>query len=255
MANRIKERLADRHLQLGMWLALASPAVAEIAGNAGFDWCLIDAEHGPSDIAMVLEQLRVLQGTACDAVVRIPNQDPWMLKKVLDIGAQTIMVPMVNSAAEARAIVRATRYPPEGTRGVGATLSRASGYGADDSYIDTASDDICLILQVESSEALSNLTAIATTSGVDAVFIGPADLAADMGFPGNPMEPSVQDAISQANTELEALGMPSGTVVFDPSAVPGQIEQGVTFLGVGGDAILVTKAMRGKVAETRALVS
>ncbi len=255
MTNRIKQRLANGELQLGMWLALASPAVAEIAGNAGFDWCLIDAEHGPSDIAMILDQLRVLQGTACDAVVRIPNQEPWMLKKVLDIGARTIMVPMVNSGAEARAIVSATRYPPDGIRGFGAGLARASGYGADAQYAETASDDICLILQVETAQALSELETIAMTPGVDAVFVGPSDLAADMGHPGDPMAPPVQKAIKTANATLKQLGVASGTVVFEPSAVPGQIDQGVSFLGVGADAILVTQAMRGQLAQTRAQIT
>lgn len=254
MANRIKQRLGSNQLQLGMWLALASPAVAEIAGNAGFDWCLIDAEHGPSDTALILDQLRVLQGTACDAVVRVPSQDAWILKKVLDIGAQTIMVPMVNTGAEAHAVVRATRYPPDGVRGMGASLARASGYGANADYAAQAADDICLILQVETAQALNNLHAIATTPGVDAVFIGPADLAADMGFPGNPQAPAVQEAIRTANGQLASWGVPSGTVVFEPTAVPGQIDQGVTFLGVGGDAILVTKAMRKQVADTRALL-
>lgn len=255
MANRIKQRLGDNQLQLGMWLALASPAVAEIAGNAGFDWCLIDAEHGPSDIAMVLDQLRVLQGTSCDAVVRVPSQDAWLLKKVLDIGALTIMVPMVNSGAEAQAVVSSTRYPPDGVRGMGAALARASGYGANPDYAAHAADDICLILQVETSQALDNLKAIATTPGVDAVFIGPADLAADMGFPGNPQAAPVQEAIRSANAQLQSWGVPIGTVVFDPTAVPGQIDQGVSFLGVGGDAILVTKAMRGQLAQTRALLA
>jgi len=241
--NRIKARLRAGEMQWGLWLAMSSPTSAEIAGSVGFDWVLIDGEHGPNLLTQALEQARALAGSETDVVMRLPAGEDWMIKQALDIGITTLLVPMVNSAAEAAKVAAACKYPPEGTRGMGAILARASGYGAEADYTAKANDRVCLIVQVESQSALHELEAIAQTPGVDAVFIGPADLSADMGFPGNAGAPEVQAAIAGAYATLKRLGVPSGTVTFDMGDVGPLTEQGVRFLAVGGDALLLRGAM------------
>lgn len=252
MANSLKEKLLAGDIQFGMWLALASPAVAEIAAQSGFDWCVIDSEHGPSSIPGILDQLRALAGHDVAPVVRVPVGDDWMIKKVLDLGALSILVPLVNTGEDALSVVQAARYPPDGRRGYGAFLARAGGYGADPGYAARANRDVCVMVQVETVQALENLEAIATTDGVDVVFIGPADLAADMGYPGQPNATAVRDAIARANERLGQLGVVSGTVEFDPNRVSAQIRAGVGFLGVGGDSLVLGEAMRNLAAFARA---
>lgn len=242
--NELKAALARGEVQLGIWLALVSPAAAEIAAQAGFDWALIDAEHGPNDVAAILDQLRALSGGRAAPVVRVPDGDPVWIKRVLDLGVQTILVPMVDTPEQAAQIVAATRYGPEGTRGSGAVLARATGYGATSDYVTTANDEICVIVQVETQRALQNIDAIAATPGVDCVFVGPADLSNDMGYPGNPGAPNVIAAITQALERIQAAGKAPGIVTFDRMAIQGYVAEGVTFLGVGGDALLLGEAMR-----------
>lgn len=249
--NRIKARLRAGEMQWGLWLSMSSPTSAEIAGGVGFDWVLIDGEHGPNLLTQTLDQARALGGSGTDIVLRLPSGDDWMIKQALDIGITTLLVPMVNSAAEAATIAGACKYPPEGTRGMGAILARASGYGAEADYATNANDRVCLIVQVESQAALDELEAIAQTPGVDAVFVGPADLSADMGFPGNPNAPEVQAAIASAYATLKRLGVPSGTVTFDMGEVGRLAEQGVKFLAVGGDALLLRSAMLARLAEAK----
>ena len=242
--NTLKSNLAAGKLQTGVWLTLANPIAAEIAGRAGFDWCLIDAEHGPNDIPLILSQLQALAGTPAQAVVRVPIGQDWVLKQVLDLGAQTIMVPMVNTGADAARAAAAMRYPGAGVRGMGAALARASRYGEIVDYVASANDQICLIAQVESRTAIENIDAIAGTQGVDCVFIGPADLSADMGFPGNPDHPEVQAAIDHAITRITAAGKAAGIISFDPAQFAGLAQKGVTFLGAGSDSLLLQQALR-----------
>ncbi|MEM7722279.1 MAG: HpcH/HpaI aldolase/citrate lyase family protein [Pseudomonadota bacterium] len=241
--NTLKAALAEGRLQRGLWLALGSETVTEIAGRAGFDWCLIDGEHAPFDPTLIRRQLMTLEATGTPAVVRVPSIDHWVLKQILDIGAQSIMVPMINSAAEARAAVAACRYPPEGTRGMGGVTTRASGYGARPGFEATANDEICLFLQVESRAALDDLEAIATTDGVDCIFIGPADLSADMGYRDNILAPPVWEAISAAVKTICAAGRAAG-IIGPPSMNAAMIEAGVTFLGLGADTGIMTDALR-----------
>lgn len=250
--NRIKARLRAGEMQWGLWLAMSSPTSAEIAGGVGFDWVLIDGEHGPNLLTQALDQARALGGSGTDVVMRLPAGEDWMIKQALDIGITTLLVPMVNSAAEAAKIAAACKYPPEGTRGMGAILARASGYGAEADYAAKANERVCLIVQVESAAALDELEAIAKTPGVDAVFVGPADLSADMGYPGNARAPEVQEAISAAYATLKRLGVPSGTVTFDLADVPGLTAQGVKFLAVGGDAVLLRQAMSAQLTAAKA---
>ncbi len=250
--NRLKKALAEGRTQIGLWLALASPTVAEIAADSGFDWCLIDAEHGTSDIPLILAQLQAMSGGRAAPVVRVPAGEAWMLKRVLDLGAQTVLVPMVDSAAQAAGLVRAVRYAPQGMRGQGAAITRASRYGAIGDYVTTANREICLIVQAETRRAIGSIEAIAATEGVDCVFIGPADLACDMGYPGNPDAPEVQAAIESAICRIRAAGKAAGLLPAGHVPLARYRDLGATFLGVGADVTLLGAAMAGLVNGVRA---
>lgn len=241
--NTLKAALAEGKLQRGLWLALGSETVTEIAGGAGFDWCLIDGEHAPFDPTLIRRQLVTLEATGTPVVVRAPSIDHWVLKQILDVGAQSIMVPMINSAAEARAAVEACLYPPNGTRGMGGVTTRASGFGARAGFESTANDQICLFLQVESRAGLEDLEAIAATDGVDCVFIGPADLSADMGYRDDILAPPVWEAISEAVKTIRAAGKSAG--IIGPAVMnDAMVEEGVNFLGLGADSGVMTDALR-----------
>jgi len=237
--NTLKAALERGETQSGLWLTLANGTVAEIAGNAGFDWCLIDAEHGPNTLTTIQTQLQALAGTPAKAVVRVPMGEDWMLKQVLDLGVQTVVVPMVNTAEQAAQVAAAVRYPGQGSRGMGALLARASGYGDIVDYVGSANEQIFLFVQIESAEAVKNVDAIAATPGVDGIFVGPADLSADMGFVGQLDAPEVIEAINHVYARTKDAGKAIGTVVFDEAEFQGQIDRGVTFLGVGGDSFVL----------------
>jgi 4-hydroxy-2-oxoheptanedioate aldolase len=236
-----------------LWLALANGTVAEIAGKAGFDWCLIDAEHGPNTLTTIAAQLHALAGTPAHAVVRVPMQEDWMLKQVLDLGVQTVVVPMVNTAQQAAQVAAAVRYPNSssgaGSRGMGAVLARSSGYGEIVDYVSSANEQIFLFVQIESAQAVANVDAIAATPGVDGVFVGPADLSADMGFVGQMDAPEVIAAIDHVYARTKAAGKIVGTIVFDEKNFQNQIDRGVTFLGLGGDSYLLQKSLRSLAAK------
>ncbi len=187
MTNSFKQSIKRQgSVQFGFWLALASPYSAEVCATSGFDWLLIDGEHAPNDVPTILSQLQAIAPYPPQVLVRPPVGDPNLIKQLLDIGVQTLLVPMVDTAEQAKAIVAATRYPPAGIRGVGGALARASRWNAIPDYLNKANAEICVIVQVESVTAIKNLDAIAAVEGVDAVFIGPSDLAATMGHLGNP---------------------------------------------------------------------
>lgn len=247
--NLLKAALERGEVQSGLWLTQASGTIAEIAGNAGFDWCLIDAEHGPNTLTTIATQLQALAGTAAYPVVRVPMGEDWMLKQVLDLGVQTVVVPMVNTAQQAAQVAAAVRYPGEGSRGMGAVLARASRYGEIVDYVSSANEQIFLFVQIESAEAVENVAAIAATAGVDGIFVGPADLSADMGFVGQPDAAEVQAAISKVYAATKAAGKIAGTIVFDEDDFPKQIERGVTFLGLGGDSYVISHALRSLAAK------
>ncbi len=246
--NHLKSRLARGEMLRGLWVCLGSETVTEIAGHAGFDWCLIDGEHGAYDPTMIRRQLMILEGTPAEAVVRVPVNADWVLKQVLDLGAQSVMVPMINSAAEARAAVAACKYPPDGIRGIGGATTRASGFGAFDGYTGTANDQIAVFLQVETQAGLDDLEGIAATEGVDCVFIGPSDLSADMGYRDDPDAPQVWAAITDAVRKIRAAGKPAG-IICPKAHHAAMIEAGVTFLGLGHDTGTMTRALRALIAE------
>lgn len=242
--NPIKKALAEDRLQIGCWLNFGHPAVTAITASAGFDWCLIDAEHGPNTLETIHMQLNAMQGQGASPVVRVPSGADWILKRVLDLGAQTVVVPMIDTPEQATAVVRACKYPPEGSRGRGATLARASNYGAIADYDATANDEICVIVQAETRVALGNLPEIAATPGVDCVFVGPADLSADLGFRDQPDAPEVIEAIEGAITTIRAAGKAAGIIYYDSETYPRFRELGVTFLGVGADVTTFAPAIR-----------
>ncbi|SLN16818.1 HpcH/HpaI aldolase family protein [Pseudooctadecabacter jejudonensis] len=242
--NILKSKLQNGDTLFGLWLTLASPTVAEIAGHAGFDWCLIDGEHGPNTLQTIAAQLQALAGTPSHPIVRVPMGEDWMLKQVLDLGVQTVVVPMVNTGEQAVQVAAAVRYPGQGTRGMGAALARASRYGEIVDYVSSANDQIFLFVQIESAQAVDNIDAIAATDGVDGIFVGPADLSADMGYVGQPDAAEVVVAIDHVYARTKAAGKVIGTIAFDPAAFPAQIQKGVQCLGLGGDAISLGTALR-----------
>lgn len=249
--NVFKRALSERRRQIGLWQSLASPYATEICAQAGFDWLLLDAEHGPNDITTLLAQMQGAAAGGTPVVVRPPIGEAWIIKQVLDIGAQTVLVPMVETAEQAQALVRAMRYPPEGVRGVGAALARASRFNAIGDYVETANAETCLLVQVESRAAVSNLDAIAAVEGVDGVFIGPADLSADMGYPGNPAAPEVRGTIDDAIARINAAGKAAGILSFDPETAHAWMAAGAGFVAVGADVALLARGARELAASFR----
>lgn len=241
--NRLKAAFAEGRLVRGLWLATGSETVTEIAGRAGFDWCLIDGEHAPFDPTLIRRQLVTLAATATPAVVRAPGADVWVLKQLLDAGAQTIMVPMIDTAAEAEAVVRACRFPPDGIRGNGGAITRAGGYGAWPDYPSVANERISVIVQAETHTALDNLAAITAVDGVDCVFIGPADLSADMGYRDDILAPELWAAITNAVGTIRAGGKAAG-IIGPAEKTADMIAAGVTFLGLDADTGVLTRALR-----------
>ncbi|MCC5970050.1 MAG: HpcH/HpaI aldolase/citrate lyase family protein [Pararhodobacter sp.] len=252
MENAFKAALQSGTPQIGCWLGMAEPYVAEIAGETGFDWLVIDGEHAPNDLRRMLAQLQALGRSSAHPVVRVPVGEAWMLKQVLDIGAQTVLVPMVESAAQAAELVRAVRYPPAGRRGVGAGMARASRFSGVSDCFARADAGICLLLQIESRAGLAALEDILAVEGVDGVFIGPADLAADMGFGARSDAPEVRAAIAGAIGQIRAAGKTAGILATDAGYARECLALGVNLLAVGIDVLVYRQAMSALAASFRA---
>ncbi|MDG9782976.1 4-hydroxy-2-oxoheptanedioate aldolase [Metapseudomonas otitidis] len=242
--NTFKQRLLAGEAQVGLWLGLADPYCAELAANAGFDWLLIDGEHAPNDLRSLLGQLQAVAPYPAQPIIRPPIGDPVLIKQLLDIGVQTLLVPMVDSAAQAAELVRAMRYPPFGIRGVGSALARASRWNSIPGYLDKADEQMCLLVQIENLDGLANLDAIAAVEGVDGVFIGPADLSAAMGHRGNPGHPEVQAAIEDAIARIRLAGKAVGILSADEALARRYLELGCSFVAVGVDTSLLMKALQ-----------
>jgi 4-hydroxy-2-oxoheptanedioate aldolase len=241
--NAFKAALRKGNPQIGLWLGLASPYTAEIAAGSGFDWLLIDGEHAPNDVPLVLAQLQgIAAGGGC-AVVRAVAGETWMIKQLLDIGAQTVLVPMVETPQQALQLAQAVRYPPRGVRGVGAALARASRFNRAPDYLRTSDEEICLLVQLETQAGLEQIESIAAIDGIDGLFIGPSDLAADMGHLGNPGEPAVQAAIEDALKRIFATGKPAGILTSDHGLARRYLEMGATFVAVGTDVNVLSGAL------------
>lgn len=239
-----KAALATGRKQIGFWLAMATPYLAEVSATAGFDWLLIDGEHAPNDLRTTLAQLQAVAPYRGAAVVRVPAGDPVRIKQVLDIGAHNLLVPMVDTAEQARALVAAVRYPPRGMRGVGSAVGRASRWSARRDYLDVADDEVCLLVQAETTTALSNLESICAVEGVDGVFIGPADLAASMGHRGKPQHPAVRGAMESAVQTIVASRKAAGTLTSDPALARHWLDLGCTFVATGVDILTYAHAVR-----------
>lgn len=243
--NRFKAALAAGQMQYGCWAGFADPYPTEVMASAGFDWLVIDGEHAPNDIRSIMAQLQVLEGKPdSHPVVRLPMGEAWLIKQALDIGAQTLLIPMVESADQARDLVRAMRYPPHGIRGSGAALARASRFAAIPDYITTANDQLCLLVQVETVKGMEALDDILQVEGVDGVFIGPSDLAADMGFRGDSGQPAVRDAIRDALGRIKASDKAAGILALDHDTAQDYRDWGAQFLAVGIDVVMLARAAR-----------
>jgi 4-hydroxy-2-oxoheptanedioate aldolase len=250
--NSFKQALQEKRTQIGFWQALANPYTVEISADAGYDWLLLDAEHAPNDIPLLVAQLQAMKGSPSHPVIRPPIGETWIIKQLLDIGAQTLLVPMVESGAQAKALVKAVRYPPHGVRGVGAALARASRFNRIPDYLQTANDEICLLLQIESKAGLEALDDIASTDGVDGVFIGPADLAADMGFLGKPGASEVQAEVEKALACIQSHGKAAGILIGDLALAKRYVELGATFVAIGNDVTLFANATSKLLADFKA---
>jgi 4-hydroxy-2-oxoheptanedioate aldolase len=247
--NKFKAALAQRKPQVGLWLSLANTYTTEICATADFDWLLIDGEHAPNDLRSTLEQLQAVAPYRAHPVVRPVSGDTQLIKHLLDVGAQTLLIPMVDTPEQARQVVSAMRYPPHGIRGVGSAAARASRWGLRTDYLDRADDEVCLLVQAETRKALENLEAICAVDGVDGVFIGPADLAASLGHRGNPGHPEVLEAIDDAMNRIIASGKAAGTLTSDNAMAKRYLEMGCTFVAVGVEARLLAVATRALCAE------
>ncbi|KPU55994.1 2,4-dihydroxyhept-2-ene-1,7-dioic acid aldolase [Pseudomonas fluorescens] len=242
--NTFKLRLRSGEAQIGLWLGLADAYCAELAANAGFDWLLIDGEHAPNDLRGMLGQLQAVAPYPSHPIIRPVIGDTALIKQVLDIGVQTLLVPMVESAGQACELVRAIHYPPHGIRGVGSALARASRWNSIPGYLDKADEQMCLLVQIENREGLANLDAIAAVAGVDGVFIGPADLSASMGHRGNPGHPEVQAAIEDAIVRIQKAGKAAGILSADQKLAKRYIELGAAFVAVGVDTTVLMRGLQ-----------
>jgi 4-hydroxy-2-oxoheptanedioate aldolase len=255
--NPFKQALANRQPQIGFWLSLADPYATEISAGAGFDWLLVDGEHAPNDLRSVLAQLQAIAAYPTHAVARLPmghgHVGEMLVKQYLDVGAQTLLVPMVDTPAQAAALVRAARYPQDdgggGIRGMAG--ARASRWGRYPQYAREANAQVCLLVQAETRTALDNLEAIAATDGVDGVFIGPADLSASMGHVGNAGHPEVQDAIEQAIATILGAGKAPGILATDESLARRYLDLGALFVAVGLDASILARQTSALAARFR----
>lgn len=238
--NLFKQRLGKVQ-QVGFFSTLGSPALAEMLASCGFDWILIDTEHSPIELPDVIEHLRAIEGAGLPALVRPAWNDTVTVKRLLDQGAQTLMFPYVETPEEAASAVAATRFPPHGVRGVSGS-SRAANYGLIPGYFAKAEAELCVIVQIETPRALANIEAIAAVPGVDAVFIGPSDMAASMGHIGNAQHPAVQAAIDDGFRRLKAMGKPCGYLTGNEEEFMRRKASGVDFLSFATDSIFITRA-------------
>ena len=239
--NEFKRTLARRELQIGLWSTLCSSLGAEIIAHSGFDWILLDTEHSPNELPDLVSQLQAMGRGTASPVVRAAWNDAVLIKRILDIGAQSILLPYVQTAEEARRAVQAVRYPPRGIRGVSAS-SRASQFGRVKDYLSRADEEICLIVQIETRAALDQLEAISEIDGVDGVFIGPSDLSASLGHLGHPQHPETQAAPQDAAQRLTRLGKPAGILAVVEADARRYIEWGYNFVAVGVDTTLLANS-------------
>jgi len=243
--NRFKRRLFDPGTQFGIWCSLADPVATEVSASAGFDFLTIDAEHGPNDLRTVLGQLQAATAYSTSVIVRVSQGDTALIKQVMDIGAQTIVVPIVETAEQAEALVAATRYPPDGIRGV--ATARAARWGRVDDYFARANEEACLVVQIESANGLANIEAIAAVEGVDALFVGPSDLGASLGYLGQAGHDDVRRIVCEAISRINSAGKASGVLAQGDELIQTYLDAEVGFIAVGVDTYLLAAATRSLV--------
>ncbi|WP_144148725.1 4-hydroxy-2-oxoheptanedioate aldolase [Paraburkholderia sp. BCC1884] len=240
--NPFKRALAEGKPQFGLWAALADAYVTELLATAGFDWLLIDNEHAPNDVRSTLAQLQAVAAYASHPVVRPVRSDSALIKQLLDIGAQTLLLPMIDTVQQATDAVAATRYPPQGIRGVGSALARASRWNRIPDYLHTAADELCVLVQVETVQGMENVSAIAEVDGIDGVFFGPSDLSASMGLLGKPGDARVREAIRAGIDTVRRAGKAAGVLAPDRAIAMDYLAAGATFVAVGTDTTLLSRA-------------
>lgn len=247
--NHFKSRLLEGECQFGLWLGLPDPTAAEICAQAPFDWLLIDAEHAPFSLEKIQELLRTLAPYAPSPIVRPVSDDKNLIKQYLDIGAQTLLIPMVETPQQAQALVDAVHYPPKGVRGVGTSLARAARWNNVPDYLHRADEEICLLIQIETAAGLDNLDAICAVEGVDGIFFGPSDLSASLGFPGDAGNPEVVSRIEQAIAAVTHVGKKAGLLCLDLKLKDRYINAGASFVGVGVDTLLLGQGAKKLAAQ------
>lgn len=248
--NLFKQRLGKQQ-QIGFFSTLGSPALAELISRCGFDWILIDTEHSPIELPSVIDHVQAVRGSGIAPVVRPAWNDMVTIKRLLDQGVQSLLIPYVETAEEARAAVAAMRFPPHGARGVSGS-SRAAHFGLTPAYFEKAEVELCLVVQIESAGALDRVEEIAAVPGVDAVFIGPSDLAASMGHLGNPQHPDVQAAIDDGFRRLKAMGKPTGYLTGNEAEFMRRRAEGIDFISFASDSVILTRLVSGLVQRLKA---
>jgi len=239
--NPFKQALKEGRRQIGLWQSMANPYTAEICAGAGFDWLLFDGEHAPNDVPTMLAQLQAVEAYPTHAIGRPPYGEVRLIKQYLDIGFQSLLIPLVDTAEQAALMVKAMRYPPDGIRGVGAGSARVARWNRVENYFRDADDQMCLLVQAETKTAIANLDAIARTDGVDGVFIGPADLSAAMGHRGDAGHPEVQQVIKDAIVAIVKAGKAAGILTSNEAWANDYLDLGATFVAVGTDVGILAK--------------
>jgi len=247
-ANPFKRALKANRLQIGLWCSLSSHYATELVAGSGFDWILLDTEHSPNDLESVLQQLQAAAPYPTHPVVRVPWNDMVTIKRYLDIGAQSILIPYVQNAEEAKAAVAYTRYPPAGVRGV-AGATRATRFGRAKDYAKRAHEEICVLVQVETQGALDNIEAICAVDGVDGVFIGPADLHASLGYTGEIANPKVKPLIDDAIRRIRKCGKAPGILTPSEADARHWLECGALFVAVGSDVGILARGAEALAAK------
>lgn len=248
LKNDFKDNLKNKQVQYGLWMSSTSSYMAEIGATADYDWCLIDGEHAPNTLQTMLAQLQAVAPYRMHPVIRVAEGTKVNIKQVLEIGAQSILVPMVDTAEQAKYIVKATQYPPVGVRGVGAFVARSSRWARVTDYMENTNNHICLLIQVETKQGIDELDEILKVDGIDGVFIGAADLSASLGHPNHSAHPDVQKAMKTAIEKIVASGKAAGFLAPNPDVAKKVIEWGVTFIAIGIDTMLYTQAIDARLA-------
>ena len=246
--NKFKENILNKKKQIGIWSCLSNNTIAEIISVTGFDWSVLDMEHSPNDITEILTQLQVMEGYGTEPVVRVPWNEPVMVKRILDMGAQTILYPFVQNADEARAAVEATRYPPKGIRGI-MSAARMNRYGHVSNYYEEAEKEICVLVQCETKDAIKNIPEIAKVEGVDGIFMGPSDISGSIGKIGQFEDQEVQDLINHALDLCNKADKPAGILTGKKDYAKKYVKDGYTFVAINSDTNLFARSAEALLKE------